>query len=232
MALPQGVFDTDPDATQRKERTKPENNFTFRSGYQENNQAKTLTKWRVTATTPETASALAELFGGSPREMETSADEHVEVFTDAVEVPVLIDGPDAIDAPLIQWGANGVILHKCDGVTTLEGDPREAGVPCGCPTELRERKARAKKGLGPKPNITVRLKLMADEDLGIGQVKSGAWDFLLNLFNVAAELERIGEPAVGVLKLHHVQYSTDTRDVSYRHPVIHSLRSYNDAVAE
>ncbi|WP_156206117.1 recombination directionality factor [Streptomyces lycii] len=227
-----GIFETDPEHTERKPKfEKPDSAFIFRAGYQENNLPQKLSKWRVTTHDRDIAAAVAQSMGGSVTEWETSGDDFLQVFTDTVEVPILLDGPDAIDVPLIQWGPNKQPIHICDGVTMLGPDKEDIGKPCGCPRELKQRKQLARKGRGPKPEIKVWFRLAEDEDLGRGYVKSNAWDFLLNLRTVVAELERIGGPAVGTLKLNHVNYETDTHTVEYYHGEIHSLKSYNDAVS-
>ncbi|WP_030855290.1 hypothetical protein [Streptomyces sp. NRRL S-475] len=74
------IFETDPDA-----KPKVRENDTvgrFRTGRQVGNRPESLSTFRITTGDPEVADKVAELFGGTPAEWETSGEDFNEVVTD------------------------------------------------------------------------------------------------------------------------------------------------------
>lgn len=231
------IFETDPDAQpKRRTFTKTEVDFYFRSGmsvYDEKtrkNLPVSLPEWRVTAADPAVADAIAQLYGGRAEEWDTPKDDAMQVLTTSDTVQIVLSGADAISDKLIQWGRKGPI-HECDGMYSLMDD--DFGQPCGCPELLADRKQAARNERGPAPHIKVTFRLADDLDLGTGQFVSTSWDFLVSLYEVRNELDRVGGEALCEMSLELVEYTTKKgREVSYRKPVIKVLKSFNDAIAE
>ncbi|MFF2543979.1 hypothetical protein ACFVUY_15590 [Kitasatospora sp. NPDC058063] len=225
------IFETDPDA-------KPAGTFSddtvgrFHSGKQdEEGVPVALEEWRVSTGDPEVASAVAQLFGGTPEETETDKENYIVVDTSTAKVKVIIDGASAISSDLKLWNGSNLI-HHCDGVEFLSPED-EAGTPCGCPPLMVDRKAKAKVKRGPAPSISVMFRIADDPDLGIFRFQSGSWKLAEVLHEIENQLDRIGSEALCSLELERVEYTTKNgRDVSYVKPVIRVLKSWNDAVAD
>lgn len=221
------IFETDPNAAPKKRMV-----FTddvvgrVRSGKMVNGRPASLSTWRFTTGDPDVANAVASAFGGEVSEWETTKEDRLEVLTETDTLPVIIAGPEAISARLVLWGLGGVRIHECDGVTFLDEDRR--GQPCGCPELLAERKAAAKAGRGPKPDVQVRFRLANDPELGEFRFHSASWDFLTYLHIYQEELEAVGGPAKCNLVLENVSFVPKSgdmagRQVSYRRPVLRVL---------
>lgn len=229
------IFDTDPDARPKERQAVDYANefaFHFRSGIQIDGKPRSLPAWRVTTGRPKTAEAIALLMGGASAEYDASKEENLHVLTEADSVEVVIDGSHAIEDKMILWGPRGPV-HECDGVSFLS-PAEERGNPCGCPTTLKARKAKAKNGTGPSPAINIKFRLAADYDLGQGKLMSQAWTLATVIHEVKNALDAVGEPALCALELERVQYTDaatgEARD--FRKPVIRVLGSYNSAIAE
>ncbi|MFF7408686.1 hypothetical protein [Streptomyces lydicus] len=227
------IFDTDPDAkpAPKKEFTKPEYAFQFRSGMMKGKKPVSLAHWRVLTGSEDVAQGISELMGGTPTEFDPSKEFNLEVMTDTSSVLIVIDGSKAIEDKLILWGRSGPI-HECDGITSLL--PEDKGEPCGCPPSLNERKTLAKAERGPSPNITVAFRFAgAGNDLGLGKYTATAWTFAESLYLVQDALDQIEGEALCRLELERVEFTSDKYGaVSYTKPVITVLGSYNDAIAE
>lgn len=227
------IFEADPDAKRepQKEYTRPEYAFQFRTGMKRGKRGVSLSKWRVLAG-PEVAAGIAELMGGTAEEFDATKEMSHQVLTDSTSVEVVINGSDAIEDKLIQWGANNLPVHECDGMYSLLAIDR--GEPCGCPPLLSQKKDRARAGVGPGPSISVAFTLAgAGEDLGTGKLIGTAWTFAESIHEVKDALDAVGGPALCRLEIVHVEYMSDVHGkVSYYKPVITVLGSYNDAIAE
>ncbi|MCX4687215.1 hypothetical protein OG401_23405 [Kitasatospora purpeofusca] len=225
------IFETDPDA-------KPRGTFSddtvgrFHSGKQdEDGTPVALDEWRISTGDPEVASAVAQLFGGTPEETETDKENFIIVDTAAAKVKVIVDGASAISSDLKLWNGSNLI-HHCDGVDFLSPE-EDKGKPCRCPSLMVDRKAAAKVKRGPSPSISVLFRLADDPDLGIFRFQSGSWKLAEVLYEVENALDRIGTEALCSLELERVEYTTKRgRDVSYIKPVIRVLKAWGDAIAE
>jgi len=221
------IFETDPDAAPKKRVTFPDDVVgRVRSGKSVNGRPVSLSTWRITTGDPEVANAVANAFGGEVSEWETTKEDNLEVITETDTLPVVISSPEAISARLVLWGMGGTRIHECDGVAFLDEDRR--GQPCGCPELLAERKAAAKAGRGPKPDVQVRFRLSDDPELGEFRFHSASWDFLSYLHLYQEELEAVGGPARCDLVLENVTFVPKSgpmagRQVSYRRPVLRVL---------
>ncbi|MEU7200254.1 hypothetical protein [Streptomyces sp. NPDC045470] len=193
----------------------------FRAGQQIDDLPVSLDAWRVTTGDPDVAAAVAERFGGSPQEWQTSKEDNLEVLTTANSVRVIIDNADAVSFRMALYGATGKPIHLCDGVEFVGDDDPRRGQPCGCPATLVERKAAEKAGYGPKPDIRVVFRLADDAALGKFRMMTGSWSFMKELETVWADLDSVGGPALCELRLELVEFTTKKGvDVSFRKPAI------------
>lgn len=219
------IFETDPDAM-----PKPRGEFAddivgrFRSGKTEGNRPVSLAEWRVTTGDPAVANEVSELLGGEVAEWETTGEDSLEVLTTSARVSILVDGADAITSRMVLWGANGTRIHVCDGVEFLEPEERR-GQPCGCPALLAERKAAAKAGYGPKPDVSVRFRLAERPELGYFRFSSASWDLVRVLHEIENALDAVDGPARCTLSLELVEFTPKGgpmagRKVAYRKPVV------------
>jgi len=221
------IFETDPDAAPKKRMTFPDDVVgRVRSGKSVNGRPVSLSTWRITTGDPEVANAVANAYGGEVAEWDTAKEDNLEVITETDTLPVIISSPDVISARLVLWGLGGVRIHECDGVTFLDEDRR--GQPCGCPELLAERKAAAKAGRGPKPDVQIRFRLADDPELGEFRFHSASWDFLSYLHLYQEDLAAVGGPARCDLVLENVSFVPKSgemagRTVSYRRPVLRVL---------
>jgi hypothetical protein len=224
------IFETDPEA-------KPKPRFTddtvgrFHSGRSVNNVPESLSEWRITTGDPEVSAAVAQLFGGTPEETDSTSENYIEVLSDANKVLIVLDGPGAITSDMKLWNRSQLV-HHCDGVEFLSPET-DAGRPCGCPALFAERKAAAKAFRGPSPSINIQFRLADDYDLGLFRFQSGAWTLAEVLHEVENALARVQGEALAELSLELVEYTTKAgRNVSYRKPVVKVLKSYADAIAD
>ncbi|MFI8084338.1 hypothetical protein ACIF6L_26490 [Kitasatospora sp. NPDC086009] len=237
------LWDTDPEA-----KPKPRASFAddvvgrFRSGRMVVDpdrpsrppMPESLDEWRVTTGDPVVAARIAALFGGTPAEWATESEDTLEVLTTAPSVGIIIDSASAIQSDMRLYGQFGSeLLHHCDGVEFL--DDEKKGQPCGCPESFAARKAEAKIGRAPKPNIVTTFKLQEDPDLGRFRFRSGAWDLAATLHEVLEALDQVGGPARAMLTLDPVEFTIKKGPkkgtlVNYTRPVIKVLGAYEAAV--
>jgi hypothetical protein len=228
------IFAPDPDGKPRGGGKYEAPAFTFKSGMLIDGLPASLPEWRVLTGEESIADAIGQLMGGTPEEYDSEKEMNLHVMTSSDSVEIVIDSADDIDAKRIKWGANGP-EHVCDGRVFVDSE-EDTGQPCGCPPTLREAKeaSRRKRNPGPRPYVTVRFRLAEDPELGLGELNATAWDFAEAVYGVQNKLDRIGEPALCVLRLNHVSYYSQRldKDVSYRHPEIVVKSSYNKAIAQ
>lgn len=226
------VFETDPDAKPKERVSYGGHIGTFASGAKdEKGNPISLPKWRVLTGSQDVADSVAQLFGGTPFDTESANDHHIAVDTDTDAVLVVVDKPGDLRSDMKLWNRN-VLIHHCDGIEFLSPDDQR-GEPCGCPETLDERKALAKRFMGPSPSIELTFRLADDYELGEFRFKTGAWTMLDTLHKVENALDAIDGPALCSLEMELVEYTTKKgRDVSYRKPVIRVIKSYNDAIAD
>lgn len=217
------IYETDPDSKPR-----PRNKFSddqvgrFRSGLVVGKMPQALSEWRVTTDDQDVADRIADLFGGTPSEWDTEKADNIEIMTEAKSVKILIEGPKALRQRMALYG-NGGAIHVCDGAYFISGHPEEeeVGDACGCPRDLQTRKEKAKKGTGPKPDITFWFRLVDEPDLGVFMFKTGSWSILPDLEEIEAKLGDGDGPFEATLALEHVEYTTrGGREVSYHRPVV------------
>jgi hypothetical protein len=180
----------------------------------------------------ETASAIAELYGGTAEEFDPTKEQNWHVLTDTSTVEIVIAGSAAVEDKLVQWGGPGGPIHECDGMYSML--PEDKGEPCGCPQTMKERKELARKRKGPSPSINIEFTLAgAGEDLGKGKLIATAWTLAEVIHEVKDALDAVDGPALCELIIEQVEYTSEVHGlVSYKKPVIKVKGSYNDAIAE
>ncbi len=161
--------------------------------------------WRVTTDDPAVAGAVAKLLGGDPPERQSGGDG-AGVMTAARGVHVILDGPGAVSAGLVLRGPGGIV-HHCDGARLLSPEA-ERGRPCGCPTGVVDRKARALSGSGPAPETAVRFRLAADPGLGLFGFASASWKLAEHAPDLVTSLAAIGGGALCELSIQTVEFTT------------------------
>ncbi|MFF4408105.1 hypothetical protein [Streptomyces sp. NPDC001404] len=225
------IFETDPDARPKGNQFADDTVGRFHSGRAVDGVPESLSEWRISTGDPDVAAAVAQLFGGTPVETDSTAENFIDVLTETPKVQVVIEGVSAIHSDMKLWNRSALI-HHCDGVEFLSPD-EDKGKPCGCPALMEDRKAAAKTFRGPKPSISVTFRLAEDYDLGRFKFVTSAWTLAETLYEVENALSRIDGEALCSLEIEHVEYTTKKgRDVEYYKPVIRVLKPWNDAVAE
>ncbi|MFF3404924.1 hypothetical protein ACFYW8_01605 [Streptomyces sp. NPDC002742] len=97
-------------------------------------------------------------------------------------LPIVIEDPASITVWMVRRGGRPV-EHICDGGYRVVPAAKE-GELCGCPRTMAERRAVARSGLGPKPDITVIFRLADAPEVGRFAFRTSSWD-------LAGELERV-----------------------------------------
>lgn len=177
----------------------------FRSGHQLNRRPVALSEWRVTTGDPEVADSVRRLLGGDkPAKWETQGEDNLEVFTDAQQVDIIIDGPSSVRSSMVLWGRNGKLIRACDGVQQKD----DAKSDCACPQTLAELKAESKDGTACEPSIQIVFALADDPDLGLFRFQSGSWSLAEDINTVEKKLAEIDGPAAATLALEVVEFTT------------------------
>lgn len=205
----------------------------FRSGYVANKRPVALQEWRVTTGDPEVADAIADLLGGSePKEWDASGEDNLEVYSDANEVEVILDGSRALRQAMVLYGRKGTI-YVSDGETISYPDDRKGEADPQAGQTLQERKAAAKDGTGAEPRIEIFFRLAEKPDLGIFKFQSGSWSLASDLayHGTEDEIEEIAADGAKVrasLSLELVEFVAKNgpragQTVSYTKPVLKVL---------
>ena len=186
----------------------------FRSGAQIQNRPVALSEWRVTTGDPVVAKAVAELFGGEPKEWETKTEESLEVLTTANSIEVKLEG---LTSEMVLWGRGSTPIRVCNG-STMKGDGDK---PCECPADLKDRKDGAKNGSACQPNVRATFRLVDNEDLGLWRFNSSSWGLAAQVNDLEGELADAGGASLATLSLELVEFTTKAgRDVKYTKPVV------------
>lgn len=225
------IFETDPAAKPKPRQFADDFVGRFRSGRMVGNRPESLATWRVTTGDPEVADSVTKLMGGTSNEWETTGEDFNEIITETDKVLIVIESPKALTADMKLWGRSGLI-HHCDGVEFLSPE-EDAGVPCGCPPLMEDRKAQAKSGRGPSPYTNLVFRLADDYHLGKFRFQSTSWKLVEVLHEIDNALSMVKGEALAELSLELVEFTTKAgRDVSYRKPVVKVLKPYAEAVAD
>ena len=185
-----------------------------RAGQQIQGRPVALSEWRFTSGDPAVASAVAELFGGSPEKWETQSDEALEVLTTTAVLPVELT---SLTSEFVLWGRSNKPIRTCNGI--VQGD--ELKTTCVCPSDTSDHKAAARAGTACQPSVRAVFRLAAAPDLGLFRFNSASWQLAAAVEKLEADLADRGGTAEATLALEVVEYTTKAgRDVRYTKPVI------------
>ncbi|MGW2890821.1 recombination directionality factor [Streptomyces griseoruber] len=178
-----------------------------------------LSAWRITTGDRVLADALAGLYGGAPEASGPADGFGYEVMTRRDAVSISMHGAQSLALRMVLKGA-GETFHVCDGVKPLEPLGPD-GEPCGCGPTLAERKAAARAGRGPRPEVHLRFRLSDLPEAGTFQLVSTSWELAESLPSLEHALNEAGDPALCVLRYELVEFATRSGvEVSYRKPVV------------
>lgn len=216
------IFNPDPDEQAKRQKRQAQGSYEapvvlLRNGGRKGRQPYSLAEWRMMCDDPTVADALTELFGGSVTDESAPGKFPIQVDTARDEIEIIID-KKGIKSSLIQWGANGLPIHECDGQFSLLDDDR--GEPCGCPPTLDEIQEQHKKQKGPGPNNVFTFRFAGAEDLGVIQYRAGAWGLAKRLWEFEADLAEIDGPAVALLSIEHFEIEVNGKTKTVHSPRI------------
>lgn len=186
-----------------------------------------LQQWLFKAGEPTNADALAQLFGGTPVEdAESTKEFFISVFGDSASVSGVLTADD-VSADMKLW-VNGKLTHHCTGTKFISHpfDESQIGAPCGCPTDMDERKARAKAGMGPSPSIDIEFVLADDVDFRV-RYHTGSWSLLRFLPAIVRKLAAQGE-SLATFELEQIETKAGRK---FTVPKVNVGKAWNDAVA-
>lgn len=196
----------------------------FRSGYQTTaGRPVSLDAFRITTGDNEVAEAVMAMFGADDTGVstwDTSTEETLQVFTEAAEVPIIVE-PRAIKATLVLWSNKGAKIIETDGQYEIV-DGKVTDTPwAGAGKSLAEMKADAQAGVGPAPSLQVYFRLADNPDLGKFKYFSGSWGAIEQFSAAELAVEKIGGPARATLGLERIEFvNKDGQNVSYVKPTL------------
>ncbi|WP_443044414.1 recombination directionality factor [Streptomyces sp. NBC_00366] len=172
--------------------------------------------WRVTSPHRKVAEELVSLLHGTQHECVVDGQQRTEVLTSLEAVPVLLRAGDISKRLVLRSVRES--FHVCDGRVFVEPEGRK-GQRCGCAPNWEKRRAAARAGRGPRPDVDIRFRLAGAPELGTFTLKSTSWDFIQSLPTINDGL-RGGKSVVPFsLGLRRVDFTTASgADVSYRRP--------------
>ncbi len=172
--------------------------------------------WRITTPLWETAQSVASRYL-SPEPREVRAGQAFEVATGRTTLRGIIDGPDSVVFRMARRGGRGS-AHLCDGARFLEPE-HLVGTVCGCAPTLEARRAAARAGLGPKPDISVAFRLDDAPDIGGFGLSTSSWEFAEDIVGVLESPGQLRGPIECQLHIEAGGFITPTGvQVSYRRP--------------
>lgn len=238
MAL--DIWETDPDNKPAEREAFDDGTVgRFHSGFMDRSdptsppQPVSLSEWRFSSESVSIADAVAERFGGTSVPDITSG--RLDVFTTSDTLPIILAGPDAINADMKQWSPGNTLMHHCTGKLFLAPEEK-AGKLCGCPALFAERKQAAKDYIGPSPSIQFTFRLADARDLGEFKFVTGSWTLAAILHEYTNAVQRVGDggPVVATLSLELVSYVAKKgkmrgKLVEYTKPVLKVICAENTA---
>ncbi|MFJ7592287.1 hypothetical protein ACIQZO_33960 [Streptomyces sp. NPDC097617] len=185
--------------------------------------------WRLLPTSAHMAESVAGVFGVEPHRCQVDGSGDVEVVSEKNALRVVIERPESLTTHMKSWDSRG-LAHHCDGGIHLSPAAR-AGRPCGCPSLMTERKARAKLGQGPQPVTTLLFRLADASALGLFRFRSSSWRFAEAVEETRAHLVGVSGAAVCDLAIETVEFTTENgRRVCYQKPVVRVLGQWTSVV--
>ncbi|MGW1838791.1 hypothetical protein [Streptomyces sp. NPDC002067] len=175
-----------------------------------------LLSWLLTTDDWEVAEAVALRRGGTPRRS-AQGPGIFELALEEEALLVCVGGPDDIVSLLVHEGERGPV-HVCDG-ERLMPPMVAAGSLCGCPRSLFERKAAARTGRGPRPDVHLRFRLVGMPMLGYFSLASPSWEFFDLIGKAVKQVNWTGDEAEWELRLQRTCLSTRSGvEVAYVRP--------------
>lgn len=145
-----------------------------------------LSQFRFTSPNERHVRALAQLYGGDPREWDNGGRTEWEVITTAQAIPVVV-----VRGGLSQWletWTGGGCVHRCDGYTNvLTGEP--------CDENDRDH-------INAKPTTRLSVMLPQLEAIGVWRLESHGWNAAAELPGVSELAQMVGELVPATLVLH------------------------------
>ncbi|MFJ6382765.1 hypothetical protein ACIQI7_22530 [Kitasatospora sp. NPDC092039] len=157
--------------------------------------------WRVSMSSREEAAALAGLLGGDVRTGRSGS----EWITRRDRFEITLDGPQSLDFRMVTRGRQGE--HVCDGVRHLR-PATIAGEACGCPPTWSQRRAASRAGRGPKPEITLRFRLVEAPEAGPFGMLSSSWVLTEDIDTVLGRLDGTNGPVTAGLSIDRRSFIT------------------------
>ena len=150
--------------------------------------------FRFTSRDETAIRAVAELYGGEPRQWaDAPTDDQWEVITTEREIGVTVPpGPQSVSQWMEMWSGGGC-ARRCDGERE-----QTRGVPCLCPSDQAERGELASRGEACKPTTRVSLVLPDVPGLGVWRLESHGWNAAHELGGTAEFLAAVREAGAWV----------------------------------
>jgi hypothetical protein len=190
----------------------------FKVGRQHGGKPLASSSWRVVTKCHSVAAAIVDRLAGAQVVEDVLEGDGVEILTGRERIPILMQGMEAVSFRMVSRGADET-FHVCDGADYLEPESLQ-GRPCGCPHGLRERKAAAVSGRGPRPEVKFRFRLAELPDLGMFGLKTGSWEVVEELPSLERALRVAEGPVECDLRYGFVEFTTRSGiGVSYRRPI-------------
>lgn len=172
--------------------------------------------WCFTVPEQDLAETIASSLGGLSRSQADVDSAAHQVVTDRTALSILPDGPEPFSVRLARRGARG-FDHVCDGHRFLQS-PSRAALPCGCGPTWAARRAAARAGVGPKPDIRIEFRLSDAPSAGRFAFTSSSWDLAQTVAPMAeVALRQPGNRFECRLQIEPVRLLLpDGREVTYR----------------
>ena len=153
-----------------------------------------LAVFRFTSRDEHAIRAVAELYGGEPRQWaEAPTDDQWEVVTTEREIGVIVPpGPQSVSQWMEMWSGGGCV-RRCDG-----DREQMSGRPCMCPEDPADRAELAGQGKACKPTTRISLVLPDVPGLGVWRLESKGWNAAHELGGTAEFLAAVREAGVWV----------------------------------
>jgi hypothetical protein len=179
---------------------------------------------------PQAAESVASALGAQPQRRLANGSEQFEVVAEKASLRVVIENPGKLMAQMKLWDSRG-LAHHCDGRAFLSPEA-DAGHPCGCPSDMAERRVRARRGQGPQPVTALLFRLAGCPDLGSFRFRSSSWRFAETVEGIRAQLAEVGDPALCDLAIQTVEFTTQNgRRVCYHKPAVKVLGPWASSTA-
>ncbi|UXY23363.1 hypothetical protein N8I84_35175 [Streptomyces cynarae] len=183
--------------------------------------------WTITARDREVDQAIGAAFPSERRKRAETTGKFVRTIL-IDEIAIEIDSADYVLNRLVLPNSKGE-QHICDGSRYLSPSSK-TGYPCGCPAEIFWRKASARSGTGPSPDVALLFRVLAAPNVGPIFVRSTSWDFYFSLCRLLQDQGWDSGPVLADLELQRTLMKTRSGvEVALVKPVVWSggSRSWN-----